>query len=57
VAEIKITTSSTRKTVTGKIKPIAEQVDEERHTVVRMTAWHLRDFVKSLDARCPVLIL
>jgi predicted transcriptional regulator len=56
VAEIKVTTSSTRKTVTGKLKPIAEQVDEERHTVVRssvadrMTAWHLRDFVKALDA-------
>jgi hypothetical protein len=60
MAEIKVTTSTTKKTVTGRRETVAEQVSTERHTTVhshtadRVTAWHLRDFVRALDdAKVP----
>jgi hypothetical protein len=56
VAEIKITTSTTKESKTGQQRPIPDKVNTERHTTVRsqvadcMTAWGLRDFVRALDA-------
>lgn len=53
MADIKVTTSTTEKTKTGPTR--ATESTRARHTWVRsaiadrMSAWHVRDFVKAMD--------